>query len=113
MYLLGLRNDASTTLSQPKTLSSHNSDSSCNSNERKLLFSSVQKSIVSSWPLKKDYGSFESLKLHKEKATFGLSLDGQYKIRNMIAKAMSGQNVSVLILGGSPSQGGDLGRRNV
>ena len=98
----------------PKPLSVNSKDSCYNSSGK--AFPSVQKSIVSSWPLNKDFGTFESLKLSKTEATFGLSLDGEYtrnRIKNMTAKAMSGKNVSVLVLGGSASQGADLGRNNI
>ena len=80
------------------------------------LATTFKTNILQKWVYSSKVNSLEKLKLNEESVRQGVANDGHLTrraIERMVNKALSGQPVKVLVLGGSTTIGADLGPNNL
>ena len=77
-----------------------------------MLKAALQNSIFNQWSFKSNFSNFETLKADRRSIKLGIYLDGLSTIQaieRIVQKVITGQNVTMVVFGGSCSQGADLG----
>lgn len=73
----------------------------------------LRSGILKNWPF--NFPSLSSLKTDKKQIRYGLENDGKTTysaLERIITKVVNGENVTVLVFGGSSTKGADLGNQN-
>ena len=84
----------------------------CVTTNVKHLKTSVTREIFDVWPLSANFSDFVRLTTNEESVGRGIEYDGdntRAAIERMMEKAIKGDNITMLVMGGSSTKGADLG----